>query len=121
MKSCVCEVGALVGDVQCWLAGYTRCWHYPQMHTLHAHRISSKLKYGLQLIGKIRWSVSDTQNGDLLSLQKVQNKLARFLNNKRISDKISIKSLMANIGFLSVNQIYKAKIAIIKYCLTLPI
>ena len=82
---------------------------------------NSKLRYGLQLLRKIRWSASDTQYGDLLSLQKVQNKLARFLNNKRISDKISIKSLMANIGFLSVNQIYKAKIAIIKYCLTLPI
>ena len=38
-------------------------------------------------------------------LQKSQNKLFRFLNNTRISDKINTKSIAANLKMLSANQI----------------
>ena len=41
---------------------------------------------------------------DLLAIQKVQNKLIRFLNNKRISDKISTDTLISNINMTSVNR-----------------
>ena len=65
---------------------------------------NSKLRYGLQLLGKIRCTDSEPQNSDLKALQLIQNKMTRFLNKKRISDKIPTKTLMANIGFLSANQ-----------------
>ena len=35
----------------------------------------------------------------------VQNKLARFLNNAKISDRKTTKSLLANLNMLSVNQL----------------
>ena len=38
-------------------------------------------------------------------LQKSQNKLLRFLNNSRISDKISTKSMLEKHNMLAVNQI----------------
>ena len=38
-------------------------------------------------------------------LQKSQNKLFRFLNNTRISDKINTKASAANLKLLSANQI----------------
>ena len=44
-------------------------------------------------------------NGDLDSIQRVQNKLVRILNGVRLVDKISAKSLAAKLGLLSVNQI----------------
>ena len=65
---------------------------------------NSKIRYGLQLLGKVRTSGNDGQNQDLLAIQKVQNKLIRFLNNKRISDKISTDTLISNINMTSVNR-----------------
>ena len=38
-------------------------------------------------------------------LQKSQNKLLRFLNNSRISDKISTKFMLEKHNMLAVNQI----------------
>ena len=66
---------------------------------------TSKLRYGLQLMGKIRWLDSDSKNNELMSLQKVQNRMTRLLNNAKISDKINTKTLLANINGLSVNQL----------------
>ena len=66
--------------------------------------LNSKIRYGLQLLGKVRTSANDGQNQDLLAIQKVQNKLIRFLNNKRISDKISTDTLISNINMTSVNR-----------------
>ena len=61
--------------------------------------------YGLQLIGKIRWSDQETKYGPLKELQKTQNKLLRFLNKSRISDKISTKQILSNLNMSSVNQL----------------
>ena len=49
---------------------------------------NSKIRYGLQLLGKVKMSNSESSNQDLQDIQLVQNKLVRFLNNKRISDRI---------------------------------
>ena len=65
---------------------------------------TSKLRNGLQLLGKIRWSDSDAQNSCLLTLQRTKNKLIRFLNSSRISDSIPTKTIIANLDYLSVNQ-----------------
>ena len=40
-----------------------------------------------------------------MAIQKVQNKLTRFLNNVKISDKVNTKILLKNINGLSVNQL----------------
>ena len=64
----------------------------------------SKIRYGLQLLGKVRWSNSDPLNQDMEAIQKCMNKLLRVLNNSRISDKISTKSMLTKFNLLSVNQ-----------------
>ena len=53
----------------------------------------------------MRISDSDPGKGALEDLQKIQNKLFRLLNNTRISDKISTKSIATKLNMLSVNQI----------------
>ena len=64
----------------------------------------SKLRYGLQLLGCVRWKESDPLNKELEDLQKCQNKLLRALNGSRITDQISNNSLLVKFKFLSVNQ-----------------
>ena len=65
----------------------------------------SKVMYGLQLIGKIRWNNQDSKHGLLIQLQKTQNKLLRFLNKSKISDKISTKQILENLNMCSINQL----------------
>ena len=66
---------------------------------------TSKVRYGLQLLGKVRLSDEDPTNGLLSKLQVTQNKMARFLNNSKISDKISNKEIFSKSNMLSVNQL----------------
>ena len=65
----------------------------------------SKIRYGLQLLGKVRRSENESPNGDLHALQLIQNKLARALNNVKLSDHCTTKSLVANLDMQSVNQL----------------
>ena len=65
---------------------------------------SSKIRYGLQLLGCVRWRDSDPSNKDLEAIQKCQNKLLRVLNGTRISDKVSTISMLVKFKTLSVNQ-----------------
>ena len=74
---------------------------------------TSKINYGLQLYGKVRTNSEDPTNGDLDSIQMVQNKLARLMNGKTLQDKIPTKELLANLKMLSVNQL-NAKIKIME-------
>ena len=41
---------------------------------------TSKIGYGLQLLGKVRLTERESTQGDLREIQLVQNKLARALN-----------------------------------------
>ena len=66
---------------------------------------TSKIRYGLQLMGRIRWNEQETIHGDLLAIQKIQNKMVRLLNGKSLADKISTKTLLKKLKMLSVNQI----------------
>ena len=61
----------------------------------------------------MRITNEDSTNGDLDSIQLVQNKLARFMNAKTLKDKIPTKVLLSNINMLSVNQL-NAKIKIME-------
>ena len=65
---------------------------------------TSKVRYGLQLLGCVRYKDSDATNQELEAIQKCQNKLVRILNGSRISDKISSKSLLEKFKMLSINQ-----------------
>ena len=71
------------------------------------------INYGLQLYGKVKVTENDPKNRDLKAIQKVQNKMARFLNSKTLKDKIKSKVLLENINMLSVNQL-NAKIKILE-------
>ena len=71
-----------------------------------AHSLyTSKLRYGFGLLGKIRWTENDTQTNEFKDIQKNQNKLLRYLNNSKISDRISTKSILEKFNQLSVNQL----------------
>ena len=63
----------------------------------------SKIRYGLQLLRKVRLYNEDPECGDIKAIQLVQNKLQRALNNTKIKDQISTKSLLEKFGFMSVN------------------
>ena len=45
---------------------------------------TSKIRYGLQLYGRVRISEQDPENTELKSIQLVQNKLLRTLNGTRV-------------------------------------
>ena len=66
---------------------------------------TSKIRYGLQLMGKVRYQADSGIQKDLKAIQMEQNKLVRLLNNARISDKKSTISLLDKANMLSVNQI----------------
>ena len=53
---------------------------------------TSKINYGVQLYGKLRVSNSDPTNVYIEAIQKVQNKMARFLNSKLIKTKSNQRS-----------------------------
>ena len=66
---------------------------------------TSKIRYGLQLLGKVRWTKEEPVQGDLCAIQKVQNKMIRLLNGCKLMDKISTEKLLTNVKMLSVNQL----------------
>ena len=66
---------------------------------------TSKLRYGLQLLGKVRRNEEDALNATLAAVQRVQNNLVRMINGCKISDKVSIKSLLTKSNMLSINQL----------------
>ena len=66
---------------------------------------TSKIRYGLQLLGKIRWTSQDTETKDLKVIQTIQNKMIRLLNGAKLLDKINTKVLLNNEAMLSVNQL----------------
>ena len=65
----------------------------------------SKIRYGLQLMGEIRWSNEESESVALGTIQKSQNKLLRFLNGTSLKDKVSNKSMLEKHNMLSINQL----------------
>ena len=66
---------------------------------------TSKIRYGLQLLGKVRLNAQDPVCADLREIQLIQNKLLRTLNGTKIKDKVSTVSLLTKFAMLSVNQL----------------
>ena len=65
----------------------------------------SKLRYGLQLCTNVRIDPTEKRNGNMKSLQIVQNKLMRLLINAPYKDRTSTEELRAKTGLLSINQL----------------
>ena len=65
----------------------------------------SKLRYGLQLYGKVRMETSDQECAELKGIQLIQNNLLRSLNGSKIKDMVFISSLLTKFNMSSVNQI----------------
>ena len=65
----------------------------------------SKIRYGLQLYGKVRIITEDAACGDLQAIQKVQNDLLRMLNGSKVKDRVTIESMLKKFKLDSVNQL----------------
>ena len=65
----------------------------------------SKIRYVLQLYGKVRMTAEDAVNGDIQALQKSQNDLLRMLNGTSAKDEVSIVSMLSKFKLDSVNQL----------------
>ena len=62
---------------------------------------TSKARYGLQLFGKVRINDEDSTN---VLLNSLQNKYARFLSGKKLTDKITTKKILSDLKIISINQ-----------------
>ena len=66
---------------------------------------TSKIRYGVQLYGKVRIHEHDPLDTLLESLQVTQNKFARFLHGSSLMDRTSTKTIFIETNLLSINQI----------------
>ena len=66
---------------------------------------TSKIRYGLQLLGKVRLKREDQESADFKAIQLVQNKLLRLVNGTTLKDRVSTASLLQKFNMLSVNQL----------------
>ena len=66
---------------------------------------TSKIRYGLQLFGKVRYSDEDPTNEDFTGLQTLQNKMMRLITGISLKDRVSTKKLLERTNALSINQI----------------
>ena len=66
---------------------------------------TSKIRYGIQLMGKVRTTKEDPTNSLLKKVQVAQNKFARFMAGKGLIDKINTYKILSDIKLLSVNQL----------------
>ena len=67
---------------------------------------TSKARYGLQLYGQVRLTNDDVLTGQLEKLQLAQNNLLRTMENVRIKDKVSIKTMLEKNKMLSINLMH---------------
>ena len=74
------------------------------MNVVHSLWVS-KLRYGLQLCTRVQLTTEERKPALMKSLQQTQNRLLRLLNNSKVSDKISTKSMLEQFQLLSVNQL----------------
>ena len=66
---------------------------------------TSRLRYGIQLLGKVRISTEDPVGAEFRAIQLVQNNLLRTLNGTKIKDMVSISSMLDKFSMQSVNQL----------------
>ena len=65
----------------------------------------SKIRYGLQLLGRVRVVTEDPECGGLNAIQLVLNNLLSTLNGSKIKDQVAVKFMLDKFEILSVNQL----------------
>ena len=65
----------------------------------------SKIRYGLQLYGRVRRNDDSPMDDDLKTIQKVQNELMRYLTGCQLKDRVSVMTLLKKLNMVSVNQL----------------
>ena len=65
----------------------------------------SRLRYGLQLYTKSVLTEEENRSPILKALQLTQNRMLRCINKSKISDKISIRTMLEKFDLVSVNQL----------------
>ena len=65
----------------------------------------SKIRYGLQLYGKVRFTAEDVSCANFKAIQLVQNDLLQLLNGTKVKDQVCIKSILDKFSMLSVKQL----------------
>ena len=59
---------------------------------------TTKIRYGIQLLGKVRTEEDETPQTLLNKLQVTQNKFARFMSGKSLLDKIPTKEIFRELN-----------------------
>ena len=75
------------------------------MKILNDSLYTSKIRYGVQLFGKVRLTEQEPTETLLESLQITQNKFARFVHGSSLMDRINNKIIFKESNLLSVYQI----------------
>lgn len=65
----------------------------------------SKLRYGLAVFCPIRLDEQEPRSTLIDPIKVTFNKVIRLLTRKKLSDKVSIKSMLEKLGWLSLNQL----------------
>ena len=65
----------------------------------------SKVRYGVQLLGKVRLRNEEMECAVFKDIQRIQNNLLRTLNGSKIVDRVSINYMLDKYKMLSVNQL----------------
>ena len=65
----------------------------------------SKLRYGIAIMWPVRLKESDPEPSVIKGVKVVFNDMLRLLNGVARKDKISIKSMLSKLGWLSINQL----------------
>ena len=65
----------------------------------------SHIRYALPLYCPVEIEENDPTSSSISELKKVFNDCLRLLSGKVISDRVSIKSMLEELGWLSINQL----------------
>ena len=79
--------------------------HMDKLKKISDSIYTSKIRYGIQLMGNVRTKTVESEQKLMGSIQVAQNKLARFLNGNKLMDKIPTSQIFKDLNLQSVNQI----------------
>ena len=104
----ICGNGGLITSLNSRLFLIRRLSNYiskKRLNRVADSLYASKIRYGLQLLGKVRIDDQDSSSNLLNKIQVTQNKFMRFMGNRSLLDKIPTKTLFEDTNLLSVNQL----------------
>jgi len=72
----------------------------PVVHGL----LISRIRYGLAVFGRVKLNENEPENGEMNSIQVEMNRALRLVCGKKLSDQISVQTLLTETKTKSVNQ-----------------